>query len=102
MADEGSNRPQAGLEPLAEALLARPDQSPEQSHKSTLEDADDLVAKSERPAGSAGGAYAAPFAEWLEITPNGLRFVVSWGGAPDIDPDIDPDKHRLVIHGLVK
>jgi sulfane dehydrogenase subunit SoxC len=36
------------------------------------------------------------------ITPNGLRFVVSWGGAPDIDPDIDPDKHRLVIHGLVK
>src|SRR5215468_1675531 len=25
------------------------------------------------------------------ITPNGLHFVVSWGGAPDIDPD----KHRL-------
>jgi sulfane dehydrogenase subunit SoxC len=32
------------------------------------------------------------------ITPNGLHFVVSWGGAPGIDPD----KHRLVIHGLVK
>jgi sulfane dehydrogenase subunit SoxC len=32
------------------------------------------------------------------ITPNGLHFVVSWGGAPDIDPD----QHRLVIHGLVK
>src|SRR5215471_3131811 len=32
------------------------------------------------------------------ITPNGLHFVVSWGGAPDIDPD----KHRLEIHGLVK
>ena len=32
------------------------------------------------------------------ITPNGLHFVVSYGGAPDIDPD----KHRLVIHGLVK
>jgi sulfane dehydrogenase subunit SoxC len=32
------------------------------------------------------------------ITPSGLHFVVSWGGAPDIDPD----KHRLVIHGLVK
>ena len=32
------------------------------------------------------------------ITPNGLHFVVSHGGAPDIDPD----KHRLVIHGLVK
>jgi sulfane dehydrogenase subunit SoxC len=32
------------------------------------------------------------------ITPNGLHFVVSWGGAPDIDPD----KHRFVIHGLVK
>jgi sulfane dehydrogenase subunit SoxC len=32
------------------------------------------------------------------ITPNGLHFVVSHGGAPDIDPD----KHRLVVHGLVK
>jgi sulfane dehydrogenase subunit SoxC len=32
------------------------------------------------------------------ITPNGLHFVVSYGGPPDIDPD----KHRLVIHGLVK
>jgi sulfane dehydrogenase subunit SoxC len=32
------------------------------------------------------------------ITPSGLHFVVSWGGAPDIDPD----KHRLLIHGLVK
>ena len=32
------------------------------------------------------------------ITPNGLHFVVSWGGAPDIDPG----QHRLVIHGLVK
>ena len=32
------------------------------------------------------------------ITPSSLHFVVSWGGAPDIDPD----EHRLVIHGLVK
>jgi sulfane dehydrogenase subunit SoxC len=32
------------------------------------------------------------------ITPNGLHYVVSWGGIPDIDPG----KHRLVIHGLVK
>jgi sulfane dehydrogenase subunit SoxC len=32
------------------------------------------------------------------ITPNGLHFVVVYGGVPDIDPD----KHRLVIHGLVK
>jgi sulfane dehydrogenase subunit SoxC len=33
------------------------------------------------------------------ITPNGLHFtIVHQGGAPDIDPD----KHRLVIHGLVK
>ena len=32
------------------------------------------------------------------ITPNGLHFVVSYGGAPDIDPD----KHRLLIHGLVE
>ena len=32
------------------------------------------------------------------ITPNGLHFVISHAG----DADIDPDKHRLVIHGLVK
>jgi sulfane dehydrogenase subunit SoxC len=32
------------------------------------------------------------------ITPNGLHFVVSRTGFPDINPD----KHRLVIHGLVK
>jgi sulfane dehydrogenase subunit SoxC len=31
-------------------------------------------------------------------TPNGLHFVVAYGGAPDIDSA----KHRLVIHGLVK
>src|SRR4030095_16711524 len=32
------------------------------------------------------------------ITPNGLHFVISHSG----DPDIDPARHRLVIHGLVK
>ncbi len=32
------------------------------------------------------------------ITPNGLHFVISHAG----DADIDPDKHRLIIHGLVK
>jgi sulfane dehydrogenase subunit SoxC len=32
------------------------------------------------------------------ITPNGLHFVVSYGGPPNIDPD----KHKLLIHGLVK
>ena len=32
------------------------------------------------------------------VTPNGLHFVVVYGGVPDIDPD----KHRLVIHGLVR
>jgi sulfane dehydrogenase subunit SoxC len=32
------------------------------------------------------------------FTPNGLHFVISHAG----DPDLDPDKHRLVIHGLVK
>src|SRR5439155_9005366 len=31
-------------------------------------------------------------------TPNGLHFVISHAG----DADIDPDKHRLVIHGLVR
>ncbi len=32
------------------------------------------------------------------ITPNGLHFVVAQSGAPDIDPA----RHKLVIHGLVK
>jgi sulfane dehydrogenase subunit SoxC len=32
------------------------------------------------------------------ITPNGLHFVEARTGFPDIDPD----KHRLAIHGLVK
>src|SRR5215469_10470247 len=32
------------------------------------------------------------------FTPNPLHFVISHAG----DPDIDPAKHRLVIHGLVK
>jgi len=32
------------------------------------------------------------------ITPNGLHFVISHAG----DADIDPEKHHLVIHGLVK
>ena len=32
------------------------------------------------------------------LTPNSLHFVISHTG----DPDIDPDRHRLVIHGLVK
>jgi sulfane dehydrogenase subunit SoxC len=31
-------------------------------------------------------------------TPNGLHFTISHAG----NPDIDPDRHRLVIHGLVK
>lgn len=32
------------------------------------------------------------------ITPNGLHFNINHGGVPTIDPN----KHRLVIHGLVK
>src|SRR5262252_821645 len=32
------------------------------------------------------------------ITPNGLHFVIARGGFPDIDPD----KHKLLIHGRVR
>ncbi|HTD89089.1 MAG TPA: sulfite dehydrogenase [Burkholderiales bacterium] len=32
------------------------------------------------------------------VTPNGLHFVVAQSGAPDIDPNT----HRLLIHGMVK
>lgn len=45
-----------------------------------------------------GGGVRAPI-QALEgmITPNGLHFEVTHNGVPDIDPD----QHRLVIHGLV-
>ena len=32
------------------------------------------------------------------ITPNGLHFVIARGG----ETEVDPDKHRLAIHGLVR
>ena len=32
------------------------------------------------------------------ITPNGLHFVIARGG----ETEVDPEKHRLLIHGLVK
>jgi sulfane dehydrogenase subunit SoxC len=32
------------------------------------------------------------------ITPNGVHFVVARAGAPDIDPE----KHKLLVHGMVK
>jgi sulfane dehydrogenase subunit SoxC len=32
------------------------------------------------------------------LTPNGLHFIIVHSGTPDIDPD----QHRLLIHGLVK
>lgn len=46
-----------------------------------------------------GGGIRAPI-HALEgmITPNGLHFEITHNGVPDIDPD----QHRLVIHGLVK
>ena len=48
---------------------------------------------------SGPGSVRAPL-QFLEgmITPNGLHFERSHNGVPDIDPD----QHRLLIHGLVK
>jgi sulfane dehydrogenase subunit SoxC len=60
-----------------------------------------------RIAGSAPNPHNAPGtgAVWAPlhrlhgtITPNGLHFERSHSGIPDIDPDV----HRLLIHGLVK
>ncbi|MGE4064097.1 MAG: sulfite dehydrogenase [Rhodospirillaceae bacterium] len=47
--------------------------------------------------GAASGRTPHQFLEGM-ITPNGLHFEVTHNGVPDIDPD----KHLLVIHGLVK
>jgi DMSO/TMAO reductase YedYZ molybdopterin-dependent catalytic subunit len=52
----------------------------------------------ERTGPSASGARTPHHLVNGTITPNGLHFVVVYGGVPDIDPG----KHRLVIHGLVK
>src|SRR5262249_19977309 len=52
------------------------------------------------PTGQPGAAVARTPQHLVQgtITPNGLHFVVVYGGVPDIDPD----QHRLVIHGLVQ
>ena len=52
------------------------------------------------PTGQPGAAVARTPQHLVHgtITPNGLHFVVLYGGVPDIDPD----QHRLVIHGLVQ
>lgn len=51
------------------------------------------------PSGAPGGGGARTPLHLLQgtITPNGLHFLVSRGV-----PDVDPGKHRLVIHGMVK
>src|SRR5688572_29180631 len=52
-----------------------------------------------QPGTTGSGASRTPL-ESLEgmITPSGLHFERHHGGVPDIDPD----KHRLLIHGMVK
>ena len=59
-----------------------------------------VVRTVQNPTGQPGGAVARTPHHLLNgtITPNGLHFVVVYGGVPDIDPD----QHRLVIHGLVQ
>ena len=48
--------------------------------------------------GISGGARTPHHLMHGTITPGGLHFVVSHHGIPDIDPD----KHELVIHGMVR
>ena len=95
----------AAAEPLTEAPLAEapwslgpgaviePYQRPSRYEK-------DVVRTVSNPSGqpTAAGARTPHHLVNGTITPNGLHFVVVYGGVPDIDPD----KHRLVIHGLVK
>jgi sulfane dehydrogenase subunit SoxC len=52
------------------------------------------------PSGEPRGQHARTPHQLLNgtFTPNGLHFVISRSGAPDIDPE----RHRLVIHGLVR
>jgi sulfane dehydrogenase subunit SoxC len=61
---------------------------------------DKVVRTLTNPAGNPGGQNARTPHHLLNgtITPNGLHFVIARAGFPDIDPA----KHRLVIHGLVK
>ena len=95
----------AAAEPLTEAPLTEalwslepgaviePYQRPSRYEK-------DVVRTVSNPSGqpTAAGARTPHHLVNGTITPNGLHFVVVYGGVPDIDPG----KHRLVIHGLVK
>jgi sulfane dehydrogenase subunit SoxC len=60
----------------------------------------DAVRTIGNPTGQPGASAARTPHQLLNgaVTPNGLHFVVVYGGIPDIDPG----KHRFVIHGLVK
>src|SRR5215510_14037689 len=67
-------------------------------HRSRFEDK--VVRTLSNPKGEPRGQNARTPLHLMQgtITPAGLHFVVSQAGSPDIDPD----QHRLVIHGLVK
>ncbi len=56
------------------------------------------IARNPPDAPGAGAAWAPLQRLHGTITPSGLHFERSHSGIPDIDPDV----HRLVIHGLVK
>jgi sulfane dehydrogenase subunit SoxC len=96
----GSSLTSAAAEPLAEApwslepgATIKPYHVPSRFEKN-------VVLTLTNPNGEPRTAQARTPHHLLEgmITPNGLHMVISYGGAPDIEPD----KHRLVIHGLVK
>ena len=90
----------AAAEPLADAPwslepggIIEPYQRPSRFEK-------DVVRVVSNPAGQPTASNAKTPHHLVNgvTTPNGLHFVVVYGGVPDIDPG----KHRLVIHGLVK
>ena len=95
----------AAAEPPAKEPLAEPPWSLEpgatiQPYERPSQFEKDVVRTLGNPDGKPGAQGARTPHHLLNgaITPNGLHFVVSHEGAPNIDPD----KHRLVIHGLVK
>jgi sulfane dehydrogenase subunit SoxC len=100
----GPSSAAAGAEPLAQPLADPPwslefgDRTPPYQVRSKFEAK--VVRTLSNPKHEMRNSHSRTPHHQLEgtTTPNGLHFTINHGGIPDIDPD----QHRLVIHGLVK
>ena len=90
----------AGAAPLAEEPWSLAPGSPSKPYEQRSRFEEKIGRTLSNPNGEPRTSHARTPHHLLDgtITPNGLHFTIVHSGRPDIDPD----KHRLVIHGLVK